>query len=203
MRKAACRSRSPPAARSSPAAPAPGDRRSPGRRRRRRSPGRTPARARRRARKPMRPATRASRLGVAMPVEEMVTMVSTSRASHAGIGQRAAGGRDEEVLRAGQIGGVALRPVEVGEIPVERLHRVARADAGSFEHRRHALEGCIAVRKDAPRRRRGVRLKQPMRRHGMADGEQRRGLAGFDRHRLPLNGANVSYLGGHGACCQP
>ena len=32
-------------------------------------------------RKPMRPATRASRLGVAMPVEEMVTMVSTSRAS--------------------------------------------------------------------------------------------------------------------------
>jgi hypothetical protein len=33
------------------------------------------------ARKPMRPATRASRLGVAMPVEEMVTTVSTSRPS--------------------------------------------------------------------------------------------------------------------------
>ena len=32
------------------------------------------------ARKPMRPATRASRLGVAMPVDETVTMVSTSRA---------------------------------------------------------------------------------------------------------------------------
>ena len=33
------------------------------------------------ARKPMRPATRASRLGVAMPVEDTVTMVSTSRPS--------------------------------------------------------------------------------------------------------------------------
>jgi len=32
-------------------------------------------------RNPMRPATRASRLGVAMPVEETVTMVSTSGAS--------------------------------------------------------------------------------------------------------------------------
>ncbi len=32
-------------------------------------------------RKPMRPSTRASRLGVAMPVEETVTMVSTSPAA--------------------------------------------------------------------------------------------------------------------------
>ena len=74
----ASRVRSRPKAHSSPAAPGPGAPRSTGPIRRRRSRGRRPAHGSTSDRNPSRPATRASRLGVAIPVEQTVTTVSMS-----------------------------------------------------------------------------------------------------------------------------
>ena len=79
---------------------------------------------------------------------------------------------DEESLRALEIGGVALRPAEIRQVPVDRLHRVARADACGLEHRRHALERGIAMGEDAARGRGSVGLEHAVRRHGMADRQQ-------------------------------
>ena len=114
-----------------------------------------------------------------MPVEDTVTMVSTSRRLAAGIGERAARRIDEEGLRALEVGGVAFRPAEIGQVPVDRLHGVARADARGLEHRRHALEGGIAMGEDPSCRRRGVGLQHAVRRHGMADRQQSCRLAGL------------------------
>ena len=100
-------------------------------------------------------------------------------------GQRARRGCDEQVLRALEIGGIALGPAEIGEVPVERLHGMAGADAGGFEDRRHPIEGGVAMTEHAPGRRGGIGLQQAVRRHGQADRNQRRGLVGIDRHRFP------------------
>ena len=97
----------------------------------------------------------------------------------AGVGERAARRLDEEILCALEIGRVALRPAEIRQVPVDRLHRVALADARGLEHRSHALEGGVAMGEDAARRRRGVGLQHAMRRHGMADGEKARARAGI------------------------
>ena len=81
-------------------------------------------------RNPIRPATRASRLGVAMPVEQTVTTVSISAAGQIRTRQRLPGGIDEQRLGAFEKGLGPFRPAARCEIPVERLHAMALDDPG-------------------------------------------------------------------------
>ena len=86
--------------------------------------------------------------------------------------ERTRRGVDEQFLRALEIGGITFGPAQGGEIPVERLHRVARFDAGRREDRRHPLEGGIAMGKNSARCRFRLGLEEPVRRQGVRDGEQ-------------------------------
>ena len=135
--------------------------------RRRRSRGRTPARARRRRGSPCGPPTRASRLGVAMPVEDTVTMVSTSRRLAAGVGERARSPpRRRGRLRALEIGRVALRPALRLQIPLDRARGPAFLDAGVQENAPEPFEIAHARREDAGGMLRHNGLRQDVRGRG-------------------------------------
>ena len=86
---------------------------------------------------------------------------------------------DEEILRPVEIGRVALGPAEVGEIPVERLHREALLDARGGEDGRHAREGGVAMGEHAARRFLCVGLQQAVRRQRVSHRQERRGGSCF------------------------
>ena len=110
------------------------------------------------ARKPMRAATRASRLGVAMPVDETVTTVSTSAAVRPAASSALVAASINKLHAAVEIGVGALRPAERFEIPFDRAHRVAPANPGSLEDPRQTLEIAKAGGEAPVRRGRGITL---------------------------------------------
>jgi hypothetical protein len=97
------------------------------------------------------PAALASKLGVAMPVDETVTTVSTSVARGIdSLGQRI----DKQLTGVVEIGLARLRPTQRLQIPFERPHRVASPHARTFEYSGQPPEFAMA------------RGKSPMRREG-------------------------------------
>ena len=91
-------------------------------------------------RKPTRWATRASRLGVAMPVVDTATIPSMSVGLQSGLFDRRGRRVDEQLLGGFQIDGVAVMPAVLLHIPVGRSDDVAPGDAGIVEHARKAVE---------------------------------------------------------------
>ena len=182
----ACTVRARPAARWCRAAPAPAAMRSTGPTRRPRSPGRTPARATRRQRKPSWPATRASRLGVAMPVEQTVTTVSISPADEIGARERLARDIDEQRFRAFEKGLRSLRPAARLEIPFDRLDAVAVADSGVGKQARKRFELRIALGHHPARRFEDLALMKLMRGNR---GRQRNQRGRIDHNAVPASRA--------------
>ncbi len=123
-------------------------------------------------RKPMRRATRASRLGVAMPVEQTVTTVSTSARVKVRVRQRLAGDIDEQRFRSLEKRLGALRPAARLEIPVERLHAVTLDDSGVGENAREPLVVRKAAAEYVPCRGQDVLLQESVGRNRCCQGDQ-------------------------------
>ena len=122
--------------------------------------------------KPISAPTRASRLGVAMPVDETVTMTSTSRAARRARSSAALRGLHEQRAGAFEIGLRALGPVARRQEPFERAHRIAPLDAGIDEN---VGELGIARQTAAVDRARGLRdrgLLEHVRRHRRGEAQQ-------------------------------
>ena len=121
---------------------------------------------------PSAPATRASRLGVAMPVEETVTTVSMSPADRSARASALPRDIDEQRLGAFEKGLRALRPAALLEIPFDRLDAVAVADAGIGEQARKRFELADSARPAAVRRFEDLVLMKLMRREPRSPGKQ-------------------------------
>jgi hypothetical protein len=123
-------------------------------------------------RKPMRPATCASRLGVAMPVDEIVTTVSTCSRREMGGVERPARRVDEQLGSPVEKRCAALRPAQRFEIPLERAHRIAPQNPRSLEHPCETFE-LAETRAETPvRGGGGIALIDAIGRHGGRDGHQ-------------------------------
>jgi hypothetical protein len=100
-------------------------------------------------RKPMRRATHASRLGLAMLVEQTVATVSIA-GGEAGIRQRFPGNLSIQRFGALQKSRGTLRPAAWFEIPFERLHAVTLDDSGVGENAGEPFEIRKAAAEDDP-----------------------------------------------------
>ena len=100
--------------------------------------------------------TRASRLGVAMPVDDTVTTTSTSRAAMPARSSARLRGLHEQLAGAVEIGLRALAPVVRGIEPFQRPHRIAPLDAGIDEN-----VGELRIAREAASRRSGARDRRP------------------------------------------
>ena len=159
----ACTVRRRPQARFRPARRAPDGRRATSPIRRRRSRGRTPAPAWPRAGNPFPQPTRASRLGVAMPVDDTVTMTSTSCAATPARSSAVRAACTNSALGAVEISLRALGPIVRFLVPFDRPHRIAPLDAGIDEHVGELRIAREAVRINAARGIGDRRLLEPVR----------------------------------------
>src|SRR5262249_10339137 len=111
---------------------------------------------------PISPARRASKVGVAMPVEQTVTTVSMSLAA-TGTRDRVLRDSDEQRFRSIQKCVRTFRPAAWLEIPFDRLDAVAAADARIGKQTRKRFELLVAMRQNTARGFQNLLLMELMR----------------------------------------